>query len=108
MVRHSDPGVPAWMTDSEEESYDGNTVVRFNTSVTESVLVTYNVSHEMTIQELIDEGFLDAEYANDEAAIHDAVGEAVANDYVDRFDDNDPYHGDSDYYDSDWDVDSIG
>ena len=108
MVRHNDPGVPTWMVDSEEDNYDGNTVVRFNTSYTESVLVTYNVNHEMTLQELIDEGLLDANDANDETAIHDAVNEAIANGYVYRWDDDDPYHGDSDYYDSDWDVQSIG
>lgn len=110
MVRHGDPGVPSWLVDSGEVSpADTNRMIEFSTSVTESVLVTYNVNHSVTVQQLIDVGLLGSgDDFNDRSVINDAISEYISNDYIDRYDDDDPYHGDSDYYDSDWDISDYG
>jgi hypothetical protein len=110
MVRHGDPGVPNWLVDSGEVSLsDLSRTVEFSTSVTETQLVTYNVSHTVTLQDLIDAGNLDADDDfTDRGVISDAISDFIADDNVDQFDDDDPYRGDSDYYDSEWEVDSYG
>jgi len=110
MVRHGDPGVPNWLVDSGEVSLsDLSRVVEFTTSVTESQLVTYNVSHSVTIQDLIDSGNLSTEDDHsDRGVIQDAISDYIGDGNVDQFDDEDPEHGDSEFYDSEWCVDSYG
>ena len=110
MVRHGDPGVPFWLVDSGEISLsDLSRTVEFTTSVTETQLVTYNVSHTVTIQDLIDAQVLSPDDALlDRGVISDAISEYIAEDNVDQFDDGNPEHGDSEFYDSHWDIDSYG
>ena len=110
MVGHGDPGVPSWLVDSGEASpNDTSRIIEFSTSVTESQLVTYNVNHSASIQDLIDAGLLSSDDDfTDRSVVQDAISEYIANDFVDRFDDDDPHHGDSDYYDSDWDISDYG
>ena len=110
MVRHGDPGVPNWLVDSGEVSLsDLSRTVDFTTSVTETQLVTYNVSHTVTIQDLIDAQVLSADDdLSDRGVIADAVSDYIAEDNVDQFDDGNPEHGDSEFYDSTWDIDSFG
>lgn len=110
MVRHGDPGVPNWLVDSGEISLsDLSRTVDFTTQVTETQLVTYNVSHTVTIQDLIDAHVLSADDDfSDRAVISDAVSEYIGNDNVDQYDDGNPEHGDSEFYDSYWEIDSYG
>lgn len=110
MVRHGDPGVPNWLVDSGEVSLsDLSRTVEFTTSVTETQLVTYNVSHTVTIQDLIDAQVLSADDdLSDRGVIADAVSDYIAEDNVDQYDDGNPEHGDSEFYDSMWEVDSFG
>ena len=110
MVRHGDPGVPNWLVDSGEISLsDLSRTVEFTTSVTETQLVTYNVSHSVTIQDLIDAQVLSPDDALlDRGVIQDAVSDYIAEDNVDQFDDENPEHGDSEFYDSSLDIDSYG
>src|SRR6056300_1286623 len=110
MVRHGDPGVPNWLVDSGEISLsDLSRTVEFTTSVTETQLVTYNVSHAVTIQDLIDAGNLDADDDfSDRGVISDAISDFIADDNVDQYDDGHPEHGDSEFYDSEWEIDSFG
>lgn len=110
MVRHGDPGVPNWLVDSGEVSLsDLSRTVEFTTSVTETELVTYNVSHSVTIQDLIDAGNLSTEDDySDRDVVSTAVSEYIGDGNVDQFDDDEPYRGDSEYYDSDWEIDSYG
>jgi hypothetical protein len=110
MVRHGDPGVPNWLVDSGEISLsDLSRTVEFTTSVTETQLVTYNVSHTVTLQDLIDSGHLSADDDfTDRGVISDAISDFIADDNVDQYDDGHPEHGDSEFYDSEWEIDSFG
>ncbi len=110
MVRHGDPGVPNWLVDSGEiDLSDLSREVEFTTSVTETQLVTYSVSHTVTIQDLIDSGNLDVDDDHtDRGVVSDAISDYIGDGNVDQFDDEDPYHGDSEYYDSEWQIDSYG
>ncbi len=110
MVRHGDPGVPNWLVDSGEVSLsDLSRTVDFTTNVTETQLVTYTVSHTVTLQDLIDAQVLSTDDdLSDRGVISDAISDFIAEDNVDQYDDGNPDHGDSEYYDSDWDIDSYG
>lgn len=111
MVRHSDPGVPAWMVDSEEEPNAGNSrdrVISFSTSQSESIIRTYNVNHEVTMGTLIDHGYFQPEDEPTNMEISDAISEYISDGMVDEYDDGNPHSSDGEYYDSDWDIHDFG
>lgn len=109
MVRHGDPGVPAWLIDSEEPNLlDRDRTISFETSVTETQMVTYNVSHTVTVGNLIDDGYLNEDDDHDQDTVRDAISEYIADGMVDQYEDDDPYYGDSEYYDSDWNITEWG
>lgn len=112
MVRHSDPGVPSWMLDSEEESLTAgenrDRTISFTTSTSETVIRTFNVSHEVTMGTLIDNGYFNDDDEPTNRDIDDAISNYISDGMIDEYDDDDPYISDSEYYDSDWDISDYG
>ena len=112
MVRHTDPGVPTWMLDSEEESLTAGEnrerTIHFSTSTSETVIRTFNVNHEVTMGTLIDNGYFNDDDEPTNMEISDAISQYISDGMIDEYDDDDPYISDSEYYDSDWDIQDYG
>ena len=102
MVRHGDPGVPAWLVDSEEEAHNTSRdrEIGFQTEASETQLVTYTVNHSVTLGTLIDDGYLNEDDEMSQDQIQRAIDDYIADGMVDQYDDDEPYYGDSEYYDS--------
>ena len=101
MVRHGDPGVPTWLTTSEEVSpRDLSREIDFTTEFSETQIVTYTVNHSVTLQDLVDDGYLIEGDDHDRDTVEEAISDYVGDGNVDQFDDNNPDYGDGEYYDS--------
>mgnify|MGYP001345185451 CR=1 FL=1 len=112
MVRHTDPGVPRWMLDSEETSDragdNRDRTISFSTSASESVIRTFNVNHEVTMGTLIDHGYFSDDDEPTNMEISDAISDYISDGMIDEYDDDDPHISDGEYYDSDWDISDFG
>lgn len=112
MVRHTDPGVPTWMLDSEETSDragdNRDRTISFSTSASESVIRTFNVNHEVTMGTLIDHGYFGDDDEPTNMEISDAISDYISDGMIDEYDDDDPHISDGEYYDSDWDIHDYG
>lgn len=112
MVRHGDTGVPSWLVDSEETgsqlaSENLGTVIEVTTSVTERVMREYTSSHNITIGDLVEAGFLDEDEELEPDRIADAISDYINDEHIDRYD-CEPNEYDHEFYDSDWTIESYG